>query len=79
MQRIQRPRPDQRFEQPAIEHLAAHARGQIEDVGERSARGAFVDQGPDRLDPDPADRGERVADRGAVRAVLNREAWRRCD
>ena len=73
MQPVERARLDQRLEQAAVEDAAAGARGEVEDVGERAAGGALGDQRIDRLDADAADRGQRIADRAAVRAVLDGE------
>ena len=56
-----------------VEDSAAGAGRQIEQVRERSMRLALGDQSIDRLDPDAADRGERIADRRPLRPVLDRE------
>ena len=73
VQAVQRPGADQRLEQAAVEQPPAGPGGQVEHVGEGPVRAPFLDQGGHRMHADAPNRGERVADRRAVGAVLDRE------
>ena len=73
VERIERTRLHQAFELAAVEALGVEAAGEIEEVGEAAVLRALGDDKLHRLRAHALHRGERIADRRALRRGLDGE------